>query len=203
MEVQDCFVMYTVTIMWAKQKGFTIVELLIVIVVIAILAAISIVAYNGIQARSNDARIRSAVNQLEKAMIAWSVDNGSMIRGGSGSTVAAGVNGCTDGAYGWFGSGNYTCSAEDTLVSGKVIPSGFTAALPKNTYANTSATNGRFALMLYGCGTGKYILFWTLQVPTTDDTAQYTSARTECGYGSNDTFRTNYGMQGAKVINLQ
>ena len=31
-----------------KQRGFTIVELLIVIVVIGILAAITIVAYNGI-----------------------------------------------------------------------------------------------------------------------------------------------------------
>ncbi|MCA9336117.1 prepilin-type N-terminal cleavage/methylation domain-containing protein, partial [Candidatus Saccharibacteria bacterium] len=41
---------------WAKNKktGFTIVELLIVIVVIAILAAITIVAYNGIQQRSRD-----------------------------------------------------------------------------------------------------------------------------------------------------
>lgn len=52
-----------------KQTGFTIVELLIVIVVIGILAAITIVAYNGIQQRArNQARIVAAINiykQLE------------------------------------------------------------------------------------------------------------------------------------------
>lgn len=42
--------------MITKQRGFTIVELLIVIVVIAILAAISIIAYNGIQSRARDAQ---------------------------------------------------------------------------------------------------------------------------------------------------
>lgn len=40
--------------MWAKHKhtGFTIVELLIVIVVIAVLAAITVVAYNGMRERA-------------------------------------------------------------------------------------------------------------------------------------------------------
>lgn len=47
-------------------SGFTIVELLIVIVVIAILAAISIVAYNGIQTRARNTQTLSAVAAYKK-----------------------------------------------------------------------------------------------------------------------------------------
>lgn len=42
-----------------RHAGFTIVELQIVIVVIAILATISIVAYNGIQQRARDSQRKS------------------------------------------------------------------------------------------------------------------------------------------------
>jgi len=50
---------------WAKQqKGFTIVELLIVIVVIGILAAIVIVAYTGVQNRANDAAVQSDLRNM-------------------------------------------------------------------------------------------------------------------------------------------
>ena len=41
-----------------KNQGFTIVELLIVVVVIAILAAITIISYAGITARANESAIK-------------------------------------------------------------------------------------------------------------------------------------------------
>ena len=63
--------------MWAprKQLGFTIVELLIVIVVIAILAAITIVAYTGIQDRAKASAMVSEVNQVVKKLEAYKVQN--------------------------------------------------------------------------------------------------------------------------------
>lgn len=52
---------------WAqKQKGFTIVELLIVVVVIAILAAITIVAYTGVQNRTKESSLMNSVSQAVK-----------------------------------------------------------------------------------------------------------------------------------------
>jgi general secretion pathway protein G len=60
-----------------KQTGFTIVELLIVIVVIGILATITIVAYNGIQQRGRDARRLSDIKSVEQALQLYYADNGS------------------------------------------------------------------------------------------------------------------------------
>ena len=54
--------------MWAARKnsGFTIVELLIVVVVIGILAAIVIVAYGGIQAQARTAAGKALANTVAK-----------------------------------------------------------------------------------------------------------------------------------------
>ena len=58
-----------------KQTGFTIVELLIVIVVIGILAAITIVAFNGVQNRANDAAVKSNLAAFSKKYELFKVDS--------------------------------------------------------------------------------------------------------------------------------
>ena len=60
-----------------QSSGFTIVELLIVIVVIAILAAISIVAYNGIQQRARNSQVVTGVNAYYKALLQYQTVKGN------------------------------------------------------------------------------------------------------------------------------
>ena len=78
------------------RAGFTIVELLIVIVVIAILATISIVAYNGIQDRARTSAMTSALTQAGKKMAVWRVDNPDQY---PASLATLGVNDTTTIAY--------------------------------------------------------------------------------------------------------
>lgn len=59
-----------------RATGFTIVELLIVIVVIAILAAVTVVAYNGIQQRARDSTRTSDIAAIHRALELYRADNG-------------------------------------------------------------------------------------------------------------------------------
>ncbi len=61
---------------YAKQPGFTIVELLIVIVVIGILAAISIVTYSGITQKAENNKTIAAAEAYLKAMRMYEVEHG-------------------------------------------------------------------------------------------------------------------------------
>lgn len=61
------------------QKGFTIVELLIVIVIIGILAALIIVSYNGIQQRAKNNQTVAAVGSWVKALKMHYIETGSWL----------------------------------------------------------------------------------------------------------------------------
>lgn len=105
-----------------KQKhlhGFTIVELLIAIVVIAILAAISIVAYTGIRQRAANTTIISAVNQSLKAIQAYVVVNDVQpyVTSGNGIICITTISGCRGSFGASYGSNAGFVSKMDSIAS--------------------------------------------------------------------------------------
>ncbi len=61
-----------------RQRGFTIVELLIVIVIIGVLAALIVVAYNGIQDRARQSKIAHDQALLLRAIRAARINSGDV-----------------------------------------------------------------------------------------------------------------------------
>jgi len=61
----------------SKQLGFTIVELLVVIVIIGILAAITIVSYTGITQKANTATLQSDLTNANKQLALFNISNSS------------------------------------------------------------------------------------------------------------------------------
>lgn len=112
-----------------KQTGFTIVELLIVVVVIAILAAITIVAYNGIQNRAKASALQSAVSQAAKKVAQEKTLNADTLPASLG---AIGITDTPSTQYTYFGVTNG--SSKEYCVSAQ------TPNAPATAVAFTSST---------------------------------------------------------------
>jgi type II secretion system protein G len=135
--------------MWAiyqpndTKRGFTIVELLIVIVVIAILAAIVIVAYNSVQARANFSKEQQDLKSITKALGLYQVDNGSY-------PISVGQPGCT---YDWCGWDQVTGNSFINGLSPQYIsqlPQMPTANAANDTYLYRSDASGaNYQLLRY------------------------------------------------------
>ena len=137
---------------WAKQKGFTIVELLIVIVVIGILAAITIVAYSGMQARTRDNVRKQDLAQLSKALKLYAVDNGDY------AEAACGSGGST--SYGWlqydYDGVNPLKPINMCLVEGKYLSSIITDPSGMTSCPGSTASTC-FAYLKASCPGGTYL----------------------------------------------
>lgn len=107
--------------MLKPKSGFTIVELLIVIVVIGILAAITIVAFNGMQNRARASSASSGLSQAAKKIAVWQIDNPGVV---PGSLATAGISNTNDVTYQYTGSGvTYCITATNGNVSYKITES--------------------------------------------------------------------------------
>ena len=59
-----------------KQKGFTLVELLIVIIIIGILATLVIVTFTGVQAKDRDSKRQTSIEAVDSHLEAFFAENG-------------------------------------------------------------------------------------------------------------------------------
>lgn len=127
-----------------RTSGFTIVELLIVIVVIAVLAAITIVAFNGVQQRANNTQTIQAMKEFVNAFNLYAQDNGNypQLTGCLGEGYPAPNNRCLSqsGAAECFGMG----AATSLVVNDALKP-----------YMNNQVPN--ISKQAIPCGTTTYI----------------------------------------------
>lgn len=159
-----------------KQPGFTIVELLIVIVVIAILATISVVSYRGIQQRAVTVAYTSAVDQWDKFLqmeiaLAGTLPpfTGGVCLGRATTDFPEGdgfdAEAClTEEFEGVSGSITYNSSYLAGFQNKSIPISGL---LPKTNYTNSANGRvyaGRGVILISNASIRMYVLQWIPQV---------------------------------------
>ncbi len=112
------------------RRGFTIVELLIVVVVIAILAAITIVAYNGVTSQAQESSLKSdlrnnkmSIEQAKVTVGSYPVDQAAaQLKANSDNTLVYKSGGGSFCLQGQNGTKRYYINSEGSLQQGNCPP---------------------------------------------------------------------------------
>lgn len=190
------------------RRGFTVVELVIVVAVIGILAGVVAAGFTSVQKDARDAQVKSGAQKIAEAIQLWSLETRlqpNQIGVGYGSSGVMqnnnGVQRCSSAqgsGGGWFGSGSYNCAMEDALVQMGYLDDDLVSSTPPNTKYNRSS----HTYMLYPCGpvANHWLLMYALENPTDRDESIWTNvADNRCNRGS---LQGNYNMQSAILIDL-
>ncbi len=146
--------------MWAERKttGFTIVELLIVVVVIGILAAIVTVAYTGISSRAKVARAYSDMEQVNKQIQIYQVTNGQYPV--TSPTMGGGATPLVDA--------NCPYTGATVTATAQWVP-GLAGSLPQSDQSLKGVGNGSSCYVYLSNGTDYLLSAWNvLPSPSTD-----------------------------------
>jgi len=143
------------------ERGFTIVELLIVIVVIGILAAITIVSFNGVTARANTANAQSAAESTIKKIEAYNAE-----KSGYPDTISGTLKSTTNSGTSYYLTGVDIDSAGVLTTSnlpGKPSEINFLVCGTGSTTAKPTTPVGTATTTAVTTITGAQVNYWDYQ----------------------------------------
>ncbi|HEU0266162.1 MAG TPA: type II secretion system protein [Candidatus Saccharimonadaceae bacterium] len=199
--------------MTKSKSGFTLVELMIVIVVIGILAAITLVVYSGAQAQARDARRIADVHSIAEAIGLYDQKYGNSVQGGSGC-------GSSGSGNGWFNfvssASGYNASILSCLQNagylngasatntGFVDPTGCTTSSGSaagSPLGHCTAINGQYyTYMKYTSGGSNPVTCVYARLETQDDTSTLMSSSNPCSTAASATVAQYYHMNYEVVV---
>lgn len=156
-----------------KHKGFTIVELVVVIIVIGILVSISIVSYTMVTRDAIDTKIKASVKTVGDAVSLHESQTDKRVY----------LNGALTN------SGGSPATGVTTTLIPKYLKTDYADDLSSNKLAV-----GNSIILAYDCadGSGGFVVYSSLNNPTAEETSRFNSTRTSCGHDSTTALNAGY-----------
>ena len=170
------------------SRGFTLIEILIVVAIIAILASVVLIGLGPTQRSGRDARRISDLSEISNALELYYQSNGTFLVAGSGWQKSG------EGWLSYQAGANYTLSVEQGLVNAGVL----SAVIRDPSGRDKGTVAGQTGYMIYECPvlSVDFTLYAGLENPNQEELNQYASVTNECGGDPNDPGDSGgpYGM---------